>query len=281
MKTVKCLLKSLKGDNLKVAVHIWIFNFFFSFIVFCTLFHFISTFTGRSHGLTRGGLKYLLTHAIDLLAHNQANLALILLLGSMVVFMFVITSIFLSGGVYSILLKQEAKTFSNLVHLSIAHFFKFLKVFLLNLLNFSLAAVLIGLPLIMIWNMQKHSGNGVLFKIVLFVWIPFALLIFIYAIAAYDFSRIIALKTGKNIFFSFAKALRYLFSNKFNILLLFLLYGMVIALSHLLFSVFLSTLGNMLSTILLVLSYQIFMILKYYLKTVIMHAEVNFIISDT
>ena len=281
MKILKNLLKSLRLDNLKIAVYLWVFNLFFSSIIFYILFQFLSTFAGRSNTPAGASLDDFLKYSIDFIHNNQATLSLILFLILLVVLMFIIVSIFVSGGAYAILLRQEAKTFKNFLVLSIEHFFKFLKVFLLNLLNFAFSAVISALLFIIIWNVRTHTETEILFKTGLFLWFILTGLIMIYATAAYDFSRIIALKTGRNVFYSFIKALKFLFSNKSSIFILFLLYAFAIALFHLILSVILTYFNNLIPSILLILTYQIFIVLKYYLKTLIIHTEVNFVSSFT
>ncbi|MCK4836058.1 MAG: hypothetical protein KAT17_05450 [Candidatus Aminicenantes bacterium] len=279
MNIINSMIKSLRVNNLKIALYMWLFNLIFSSIIIYVFFKFISAFGGRSIMFKNLTLNEFSIYFIDIFQHNNTNLTLILSLVFLVTFIFILMSIFISGGAYSILLNNEQKTFKNLFSLSTEHFFKIFKIFLINLINFAFLSILSGFFLYLIWNIHNHSGNETLFKIFIYIWICFTILIMIITIATYDFSRIIKLKTGRNIYYSFINGLRFVFSNKLVVLLIFLLYLIAIGFFHLVLSAILNQLGNALPFLFAVFIYQIFIILKYYLKTLIIHTEINFMSS--
>jgi len=275
MELIKSLLKSITIQNLKVAFYIWMFNFVTSITLFYFLYQFVSAFTEKSIISNRFGSQDCLEILIDIFHTNSPSLTILSTFVFIVFLVFGFISIFISAGIYSVFANEEKATFKNLFSFSVANFFKFLKIFLINLINFSLAVFASGFLLYLILKMRDQIGNAILVQLIFYLWIIITALIMIFATAVYDFSRIIKIKHERNILFCFRKGLAFVWSRKVSMLVIFTTIIALTGALHLLFSIMLNQIENRLPVYIMVFVYQIFIILKYYLKAILMNTEVN------
>jgi hypothetical protein len=191
--------------------------------------------------------------------------------------LFILVSIFVSGGVYGILVSEEGSSYRNLLHLSAENFFKMLKVFFINLVNWIVVAIFSGLLAFIFSAIFEATYNESLVWPFIYIWVIVTGLLAVFAIAAYDFSRIIRLRDERNFVYSYKKGMMALFANKLNVLALFFVFAAITVFSHLLLSVFLNQLGDLLHVLLIFLVFQGFIWFRYYIKTLIMNAEVHLV----
>jgi len=280
MEVLKAILESFKIKNIKIAIYIWMFNFFLSFLVYYCFFHLFSVSAGSTILLENFSFQNLWPYLIEMFQNNESISVIFLSIVLLCLVLFVIISIFISGAIYSIFINEEEKTFKNLLLSSIENFFKIFKIFLINILNWIFIILFSGTIFYLLWLIQKNSGNESLVKILAYLWILITIFLLIFSMAIYDFSRIIRLKTERNFIFSFMKGIRFVFSKKMTILFLFVIYIITILLFHIFISIIFSQVENILHVLFLLFIFQIFIILKYYIKTIMMNAEVNIFTSS-
>jgi len=275
MNAFAALGKSLRLHNIKISLYPMFFNFWFSVVFYFLFYQSLSRTAGGSlisHEASPYGTWTTLTEALRGLGQGTPMaLSLLLVLG----FMYILVSIFVSGGIYGIFVSEEGSSFRNLLHLSGENFFKMFSMFLINLVNFLVVGIVSVIMSLVFEKIVKATHNEFLVRPFIFAWVAITALLLMFAVAAYDFSRVIRLRDERHFFYSYKKGLAALFSNKLNVLGLFIVYGIATAFSHLLLSVFMDQLGGVLHVLLLFCVFQGFIWFRYYLKTLLMNAEVN------
>lgn len=280
MMVFKAVLDSLKIKSLKIAVYIWLFSFFLSFLVYYCFYHLFSVSFGHTVFLKNFSFQTIWPHLIEIF-HNNKSLSVIFLSAILLLLvLFVLISIFLSGAIFSIFINGEEKTFKNLLLSSIENFTKMLKVFFINMFNWIFVILISGTGLYLLWSFQKNSGNEPLVGILIYLWALVFIFLLIFSLAIYDFSRIIRIKTDRNFLYSFQEGIKFVFTNKTVILLLFIIYAVSTIIFHVLMLILLNKVEKLLHVLFLLVLYQTFIILKYYMKTILMNAEVNIYLSS-
>ncbi len=112
-------------------------------------------------------------------------------------------------------------------------------------------------------------------EIFLWLWIVITALFLTFSAAIYDFSRIFKLRDDKNILYSFKKGIIFTFSNKLNILAIFVLYALSLAIIYLVYLLVMGIVHDLLYVFLVFLIYQGFIMVRYFLKIVVMRAEIR------
>ena len=141
-----------------------------------------------------------------------------------------------------------------------------------------LCAHLLVINLVFIfWKTLERSFNETLFGIFIILFLVIALILMIFSVAVYDYSRIIRLKDGKNFFFSFKEGVRFVFKNKKNILSLFLFYIFSSVVLYFIFKLLMNVAENFLGMIFVFLFYQVFVLIRYILKIIIINGEFELI----
>ncbi len=277
MKLLKAITKSLGIKNIKIAIYAWLFNILFSIIIYFTFYKAISFAVSESIILDKLSSDGFFTCMVEIFRNYKGMLPTLIPICIFVIIAFSIISIFISGGIYSVLLNKEKNNFLNLISSSVENFFKMLKIFFINLVNFVVVFLLCLIFGFLIWKIQNNSSNEFLIEILFYVWIFISIIISIFSIAIYDFSRIFKLKYDKNFLSSMKKGIKFVFSNKIYILLMFISYILAVIFVQILLSVILHQIESLSVLFITIIAYQIFILFKYYLKIVIMRTETNFI----
>lgn len=277
MKLLKAITKSLGIKNIKIAIYAWLFNILFSIIIYFTFYKAISFAVSESIILNKLSSDGFFTCMVEIFRNYKGMLPTLIPICIFVIIAFSIISIFISGGIYSVLLNKEKNNFLNLISSSVENFFKMLKIFFINLVNFVVVFLLCLIFGFLIWKIQNNSSNEFLIEILFYVWIFISIIISIFSIAIYDFSRIFKLKYDKNFLSSMKKGIKFVFSNKIYILLMFISYILAVIFVQIFLSVILHQIESLSVLFITIIAYQIFILFKYYLKIVIMRTETNFV----
>ncbi len=275
MNVFAALGNSLKLHNIKISMYPMFFNFWFSVVLYFMFYRLLGKTVGGSfvsHESAPYGAWTIISETSRSLGVGAPMLiSLFVALG----ILFILVSIFVSGGIYGTFVSEEGSSFRNLLHLSGENFFKMFSMFLVNLINWIVVAVVSGILGFVLSRIVKSTNNEILVWPFIYSWIIVTALLVALAVAAYDFSRVIRLRDERHFFYSYKKGLSALFSNKFNVLALFTIFLVATIFSHLLLSVFMNQLGEVLHVSLLFLVFQGFIWFRYYLKTLLMNAEVH------
>ncbi len=277
MNVFVALGKSFRFHNIKISLYPMFFNFWFSIVFYFIFYRMLGKVVGDSfisHEAATYGEWTVITEVLRALGPAAPlMISLLLILG----LLFILVSIFVSGGIYGILVSEEGSSYRNLLHLSAENFFKMMKVFFINLVNWLVVAIISGLLAFVFFKTVESTYNESLVWPFIYIWGIVTALLVVYAIAAYDFSRIIRLRDERNFVYSYKKGMIAMFDNKLNVLVLFIVFAVVTVFSHLLLSVFMSQVGGLLHVLVIFLVFQGFIWFRYYLKTLIMNAEVHLV----
>jgi len=277
MKLLIAITKSLGIKNIRIAIYAWLFNILFSIIIYLTFYKAISFAVSESIILNKLSSDGFFTCMVEIFRNYKGILPTLIPICIFVIIAFSIISIFISGGIYSVLLNKEKNNFLNLISSSVENFFKMFKMFFINLVNLGIAFLLCLIFGFLIWKIQNNSSNEFLIEILFYFWVFISIIISIFSIAIYDFSRIFRLKYDKNFLSSMKKGIKFVFSNKIYIFLMFISYILAVIFVHILLSVILHQIEGLSVLFITIIAYQIFILFKYYLKIVIMRTEINFI----
>lgn len=277
MNGVYAYIRGIGLKNLRPAFFGWFFNLVASLLVYSGSYvvfaHSIGNNPAAADILERIGL---LNFLVDTSTNFPGNLSLLLFFAGVIVLLYLPASIFAAGGIYMVFIEDDKTTFTNLIAYSLENFFRMLKMFLVNLFNWFIAIAIPGLVLWMLYRLGLLSSeNGKM--IFLFAWVPLAVLAWTVATVIYDFSRIFKLIEDRNIFYSFKKALLFTFSNKINILIIFLLYAVSLGLFYLVHVFLMRLIENLVPCVFIFVVYQGFIITRYFLKIILMRAQVEYL----
>ncbi|MCK5057629.1 MAG: hypothetical protein KAT34_13290 [Candidatus Aminicenantes bacterium] len=276
INTIKTFISSVNMNNIRAALYAWLFNFFFSLIAYYGFYRVFSSAAGDSLLAGEAGSRYgVFNFLIDTFYNYKGSLPLIFSLLFLLTLLFALVSVFLAGGIYSVLIEERKAGFSNLLYASAESFFSMVKLLLVNILNWAIALIIPVFSMVLFWQPGILKVNETVVPVFFFAWVTVSAVILIFSTAIYDFSRISRLQEDKNFLYAFKKGIIFTFTNKLNVLLLFLLYGAVLLILFLVYSAVSGLLTNAADTIFIFILFQIFMFLRYYLKIVLMHAEVK------
>ncbi len=265
---------------IRPAVYAWFFNFLFTVFIYYGYYRVFSIPAGRTlipFGDNAGTKPNLGTFTLlaDILSHYKGSLPLVFSLALVYTIAFVIVSIYVSGGVYSVLVEDEKTSFTNLIANSTQNFAGMFKVSLVNLINLIAALIVPGILLLVFFEARSLYSNETIIQVFFWIWAAVTALFLTFSTAIYDFSRIIKLREDRGSFYSFKQGIIFVFSNKLSVFFLFLLYGFLLALIYLAFGLTMELQENLPYAFLLFLVYQAFMMARYYLKIVVMRAEIR------
>jgi hypothetical protein len=276
MNGLKAFLKGAGLKNVKPAVYAWFFNFFFSLFIYLGYYWVFSGAAGKTKiAADVAGEIGIFTFIADISRNYNGSLSLLFSLALVAALLFFLVSIFVSGGIYSVLVGDERTTFSNLIASSVENFFSMLKVFLANILNWAAALLIPGILLFLFLKIESLHLNETALQIFAYIWTAITLLILTFAAAVYDLSRIFKLKEDRNVFYSLKKAIIFTFSNKLNLALVFLMYALSLLVLFLIYAIFNHFLEDLLYVFFLFMIYQGFILVRYFLKVVVMRAEIQ------
>ncbi len=276
MRGLKAYIKGMGLKNVRPAVYAWFFNLFFSFFIYLGYYWVFSGAAGKTKiAADVAGEIGVFTFLADIFRNYNSSLVLLFYLALAAAILFFLVSIFIAGGIYSVMVGDERTTFSNLIASSVENFFSMLKIFLVNILNWVAALLIPGILLYLFLNIESLYLNETALQIFTYIWTPITLLFLAFAVAIYDLSRILKLKEDKNVFFSLKKAIIFVFSNKLNLAAVFLMYVVSLLVLFLIYAIFNHFLEDLLYVFFLFMIYQVFILVRYFLKVVVMRAEIQ------
>lgn len=263
--------------NIRPAVYGWFFNFLFSVFIYYGYYKVFSIPAGSTmiSGGEGAGKPGTFTFLADILQHYEGSLPLVFSLAIVFTLVFFLVSIYVSAGIYTVLVENEKTSFTNLIANSTQNFFIMLKISLINLINLFAALIVPALLLLLFLKTKSLYTNESVLGIFFWVWATMTALLFTFSVAIYDFSRIFKLRDDKNSFYSFKQGIKFTFSNKLNILAIFVLYALSLVIIYLVYAVVMGVVQHLLYVILLFGVYQGFIMVRYYLKMVVMRAEIH------
>jgi len=277
MSILKVIGHSLNLRSLRLAAYGWLYNILLSFIIYFGFYMVLSISAGKSMIAENIKMYGFFTVMMDIFNNFPGSFMLLVLICFYFVVLYILVSIFISAGIFSVLMEEEKATFFTLLSASIENFFRFLKVFVINIINFAIAVLPIIFLIFVVWKTLESSFNETLFGIFVIIFLVIAMLFLIFSIAIYDFSRIIRLKEGKNFIFSFKEAIRFVFQNKKSILTLFIFYIFTSAILYFIFKLLMSIVEDFLGMIIAFILYQAFILIRYFLKILIINGEFELI----
>ena len=264
--------------NIRPAIYSWFFNFLFSIFIYYGYYKVFSIPAGRTliSGGSEGEFKLgVFTFLTDILNHYQGSLPLVFSLAVVFTFVFLLVSVYVSAGIYTVLVENEKTSFTNLIANSTQNFFVMLRIALINLLNFLVALIVPALLMLIFVNTKSLYSNESLIGIFLWIWLAITALFLTFFTAVYDFSRIFKLRDDRNSLYSIKQGILFTFSNKLSILAIFILYAFSLVIIYLIYAVVMGLIQDLLYAILLFVVYQGFIMVRYYLKIVVMRAEIH------
>ena len=276
MKGLKAFLKGVGLKNVRPAVYAWFINFFFSLFIYLGFYWVFSGAAGKTKiAADVTGEIGLFTFLADISRNYNGSLSLLFSFALIAALLFFLISIFVSGGIYSVLVGDERTTFSNLIASSVENFFSMLKIFLVNILNWGAALFIPGSLLFLFLKIESLHLNETALQIFAYIWTVIIFLIFPFSTAIYDLSRVFKLKEDRNVFYSFKKAIIFAFLNKLNLAAVFLIYAVSLVVLFLIYAIFNHFLEDLLYALFLFIIYQGFILVRYFLKVVVMRAEIQ------
>lgn len=278
MTLLKILFRGFNLRNLKLAAYGWLFNIFFSILVYIGFYLVFSISAGSSKIGENVELYGFFTTLLDIFNNFPGSFTLVVSISIFLLIGYIFASIFVSAGIFLVLIEEEKATFFTLFSASIENFIKFLKVFLINIINFTIAAVPVVLLSFFFWDTLKSATNETLFRIFLLILILLSIILVIFSVAVYDYSRIIRLKEGRNFLFSFKSGVKFVFSNKNQILLIFSFYIFFSLLIHLSLSLLLSSIESIFNYYVIFFILQLFIWIRYLLKVIVIQGELRVIL---
>ncbi len=276
MRAVKTFFSGFKLSNAKIALYPWFFNFLLSIPVFYIILQFFSRGAGESViAVDMDNRIGIFNFLVDMLHNYKGGFPIIFSMLFLLVILFMLISIFLAGGIYAVLVEGDKANFTRLISCSTENFFSMIKVFLVNIPNLAAALIVPLMPLILFSVPGLLAINESFLPFFILLWLVISTLVLIFATAIYDFSRISRLREGKNFLYSFKQGIKFTFSNKLPILVIFLFYAIFFLILYLINYLTISLLDDLPYALLIFIIYQLFILLRYYLKVTLMHAEVK------
>jgi hypothetical protein len=277
-KGARAFFKSIGFKTIRPAVYAWFFNFCFSLLIYFGCYRVFSTAAGKSAIANDVyGEVGVFTFLADIARNYTGSLSLLFSIALLSILLFLAVSIYVSGGIYSVLVEEERGTLVNLVASSTENFLDMLKIFLACILVWLVALSVPGLMLLLFLKTKSLAYNETAVRIFTYLWIGITALLLTFAAVIYDFARIFKLKDDRNLWQTFKKTLRFTFSNKLNILVIFLLYGVSLVIFYLIYMVFVTLVEPLLYIFLVFIFYQGFMLVRYFFKVVVIRAEIKLI----
>jgi len=277
MNILRIIGRGFTLRSIKLAAYAWFYNMLLSFIIYFGFYMVFSISAGRSMIAEKIEMYGLFTTMLDIFNNFPGSFTLLVSICFYFAILYLMTSVFISAGIFSVMLEEEKATFFTLLSASIDNFFKFLKVFLINVVNFALALIPMAFLVFVFWMTLERTLDESLFGIFLVILFVIAMILLVFSVAIYDYSRIIRLKDGRNFFFSFREGVRFVFRNKKNILFLFLFYFISTGVLYIIFKLFMSVAEDFLGMIFVFILYQGFVLIRYFLKIIIINGEFELI----
>lgn len=277
MNLLKIIGNGINVRCLRLAAYAWLFNLFLSFIIYFG-FYMVFTISAGSSLIGEHTESYgLFSVLMDIFNNFPGSFTLLVSICFYFIIFYIVSSVFISAGIFSVLIEEEKASFFTLLSASIDNFFKFLKVFLINVLNFAIAVLPMVFLIFIFWKTMELSLNETVFGVFILIFLIMAMILLIFSISIYDYSRIIRLRDGRNFLFSFRSGIRFVFRNKMNILLLFIFYLLSSTFFYFIFKLIMSVAEDFLGMIFVFAVYQLFILIRYFLKIIVINGEFELI----
>jgi hypothetical protein len=262
--------------NIKPALYGWFFNILFSLVFYAGICFVFSAAAGTSIiAADVTGQIGIYSFFSDISRNYSGGLSLLVYILPIFVILYYGFSIYAAGGIFSVLIEDEKTTFTNLVTSSSGNFPDMFKVFLFYI---PVLVVILSIPILAAILFLKYGLTAVSEEwhvFLVYFWIGLTVLLFIFSTIIYDFARIYKLKEDRSLFQTYKKAAGFLFSNKMNILVVFLIYGLSLLILYLGYKILMNFFGHLLHVVLLFIFYQVWIAARYYLKIVLIRAELR------
>lgn len=273
---VTSFLRGIGLKNIRAAYYGWFFNFLFSIFVYWGYFRVFDQAAGKSLLAFDGGSEVgMFTFFMDINHRYPGSLGLVFSLACVGAILYFLLTIFLAGGIFGTLVEDERTSFTNLLALSLEYYFDMIKMFFANLLGV-LVVLFVPIIILVLFVSSDHlMDSEKAIQIFLYTWVPLVVFVLLVSSFIYDFSRIYKIKDGKNLITAFRSGIRFTFTNKRSILTILLLYGLALLILYMFNYLFILFTQNFLFTTLFFLILQAFVWLRYYLKIVLIRAEIH------
>lgn len=275
MNGLRAFLSSHGMKNIKPALYGWFFNALFSLSVYICFYIVFSNAAGTSViAATAPEPLGLFTFLADILSNYDGNLLLISMLALLMGIFYIGFSVFTAGGVYLVWLEEEKPTFSNLISASAENFSEILSVFFMYMLICLVGLAVPGILFFLFYFSLLIEFASFWQMVTVYFSLAIAALLFVVLVLVYDFARIFKLKYGKNSLYCINMASRYVFSNKLNLSVILFMYMFAVLALYFIVNLLHGFINRLWYAVLIFAVYQGFMIIRYYLKVVLMRAEI-------
>lgn len=277
MKGIRAFFRGFGIRNVKPAAFGWVFNFAFALVAFYGVGKLLSFAFGETLLAERISSVGLFTVVSDVVRHCADGVWVIATLGFFSAGLFLIVTIFLSGGVYAVLIFDERGSFRNLISSAIENFFKMAVVFLVNIATWLAAGLLSVLALFGFLKLRSVLFPRLPLEPFIWAGAGVTMAFLLIASAVHDFSKIFRLRDGKGALASFAKAIRFVRTHPLAIALLSLLYLVSSGVILLVYGLLLGSRERAAAVPFAALFgiYEIVIYFRYYLKTVLIRAWID------
>lgn len=279
MKAISGFFKEIGAREAKLSLYAWLVSALAGAAILWGFHELFVSVSGNP--LSDRGLYYywLPTFFNDLSINYPGSSAALAMAGLAIFIVLWLLSLFLSGGVYALLLHQGRVSIKRLITLSAGHFTRMLKLFFANIPNFIAASLIPGILFYIYYKKQSSAIDETIMMLFIYGWGALLVLFFIYSIAVYDLSRIHALREERGIFKSLKSGIRSVFSNKLYFLIIFIVYLVLVALLSFLCLRITGLFNDSRPEIIVIAIQQVFLFLRYFSKILLMRAETRITIE--
>lgn len=273
MKAISGYFKEIGVREARLTLYAWLVN---SLAGAGLLWGFHGFFVSASgNPLSPKGIYYfwLPTFLNDLSINYPGSMAALAIAASALFIVFWLLSVFLSGGVYALLLHLGRVSIKRLFTLSAEHFTRMMKLFFANIANFIAASIVPGIFFYIHYRKQQPAVEESLLMSFIYGWGALLVLFYIYSIAVYDLSRIHAIKDERGIFASLKRGIRSVFDHKGYVLIIFIVYLVLVAALSFVCSRITGLFKESRPEIVVIVIQQVFLFLRYLSKILLMRAE--------
>lgn len=272
----KAFIKGIGFRNIRPALYGWFVNLAVSSVIYFAYYRIFVHAAGDSViAADINSETGLFNFFADLTANYPGNLSLAFGLGVFIAILFIILSVYVSGGIYAVLVEDERTTLTNLISCSSENFSRMISIFLCCIPVWLIAVAIPGLMTWFFLQVKSMVLSETAQQVFVYLLGAVSALVFTFAAALYDYARIFKLKEDRGLFLSLKKGIHFTFTNKLAILAVFSLYGLALLILHLFFLLFTGLIEDLLYTVLVFAAYQGFMMVRYFLKIIVIRAEIE------
>jgi len=274
MGILKALGRGFRVDTLRFAGLIYLVNVSGGLVLYAGLFLLLRFSPELAHRIPETGFtEPPILMILEWIRTHPEGMGQVATLAATVALFYMLSTLFLSGGVYAVLLAGGKKTLRDVFLQAVIQFPRMASITLGILVLGGAVIGLEGALLITILKVFASSGNGSLAIVLLTIWVLSCVFVLFWIIAVYDIGRVLRIQTEKNTFVALWRALGFVVKNKVPFFALFTLFLLIMALMHFLLSLLPSPSISLLTGIAVVLVHQVFILLKYFVKIAVMRVE--------